>query len=344
MIHSWIEALSAVPFFSTPLFGIIAMVIVGSSWCLIGFVMGDAPKRGIEPSLVQLFGAVCSCSISLAIMFGTESVPHCSRKILLLTCGLIGIGGFMNFFMLQIMSYAMQRGPNGVIWSVIQSALVFPFIGGILFFGVQLNWIRGAGILCLLAALFLFAFTKDNSKNQGGWRIPAFCCLLIAAIQQNLTTMPSYFQEARAVNSITRALAGAGGTLLAAVIYNLVRMTPEHKEKLRKGMKNPVLWRYILALQFFNLIFAYTLFYPGMNAMADAGLGGMCYPMMVGSCIVSFSLTAVFLLKEKMTLIQGAALAVCISGLVMICLPAVSNSAAEDAQEQKAFEKLNNEP
>ena len=80
------------------------------------------------------------------------------------------------------------------------------------------------------------------------------------------------------------------------------------------------LWRYIIALQFFGLVFSYTLLYPGMNVMADAGLGGICYPMMVGSCIVTFSLASVCLLKERMTLLQAIALTVCITGLVLICL------------------------
>ena len=56
-----------------------------------------------------------------------------------------------------------------------------------------------------------------------------------------------------------------------------------------------------------------------MNVMADHGLGGMCYPMMVGSCIVSFTITSVLLLKEKIKPIQIAALAVCLAGLIFIC-------------------------
>jgi hypothetical protein len=63
-----------------------------------------------------------------------------------------------------------------------------------------------------------------------------------------------------------------------------------------------------------------------MNVMADAGLGGMSYPMMVGSCIVSFSLTAVIILKEKFSVIQFWATIICIIGLVGICTPAKSKN------------------
>jgi multidrug transporter EmrE-like cation transporter len=59
-----------------------------------------------------------------------------------------------------------------------------------------------------------------------------------------------------------------------------------------------------------------------MDVMARKGFGGMCYPMMVGSCIVSFTLSSVLLLKEKIRPIQFAALLVCIGGLVLICTQA----------------------
>ncbi len=307
-------------FFNSIWFGIIAMVIVGGSWCLIGFVMGDAPKRGIEPSLVQLFGAFFSVSCSTVILLLTGR-PECPASVLLLTCGAYMVSGLINFSMLQIMSYAMQRGPNGIIWSIIQSALIFPFLGGMLFFGMEATTPRLLGLGLLVFALLLFALGKDNSNHSGSWLLPAFICFLLCGVQQNIATAPSYFESARAVNSITRALSTAGGTLTGAVLYNLVLMTPERWKKIRANLGNRTLWKYICALQFFNLIFAYTLFYPGMNAMADAGAGGVCYPLMVGSCIVTFSLCSILLLKEKIRLLQGAAILLCLSGLIGLCWP-----------------------
>ncbi|MBS1370548.1 MAG: hypothetical protein HPZ91_11390 [Lentisphaeria bacterium] len=322
MINQFIQSLSSIPFFSSAWFGVGAMVIVGGSWCLIGLVMGDAPKRGIEPSLVQLFGNTFSVALSIVIMFATGGVPQCSWRVTLVTCGVYAVAGMMNFFMLQIMAYAMQRGPNGIIWAIIQSALIFPFLGGVIFFGVELTLPRLGGILFLLAALALFGMAKNNSENGGRWRLLAFICLAICAVQQNLMTAPSYCEEARAIGSIVRSLSVAGGGLAGAILYNLARMNGERRAQLRGNLLNPVLWKYIGALQFFNLIFAYTLFYPGMNAMADAGLGGMCYPMMVGSCIITFTLSSVWLLKERVRPLQLAALAVCITGLILLCIPA----------------------
>lgn len=315
---------NSIPFFGSVAFGIIAMIIVGSSWCLVGLVMGDAPKKGIEPSLVQMGGGIFSVSFSLLILLITSAYPTAPLKATLLICLTYFVGSAMNFVMLQLMSKAMQLGPNGVIWSIIQSALVFPFIGGILFFDVRFTFLRGAGIAMLLGALILFAFTKDNSNKTSGikWKLLAFTCMAIAAIQQNLSTLPSYFEESRGVPSILRSLSSAGGTLMMAIIWNIVLMNRDRWEQLKKNVKNLTLWKYIAVLQLFSLIFAYTLLYPGMDVMAGKGLGGMCYPMMVGSCIVSFTLSSIWILKEKIRLIQIAALAVCIGGLILICTKA----------------------
>lgn len=321
MYRNIAETFQQIPFFHSVAFGIIAMAIVGASWCLVGLVMGDAPKKGIEASLVQFFGALVSTAASLIVLFATSAHSAATGRATALAC-LIYFAAFMvNFVMLQLMSKAMQCGPNGIIWAIIQSALVFPFLGGILFFDVRFTPLRGIGIALLLGALALFAAAGNNRTSGAGprWKILAFSAMTLAAIQQNLATMPSYFEELRGVPSVMRALAASGGTMFMAVVWNLFSGDREQWRRIRSGICSRTLWKYVVALQFFGLAFAYTLFYPGMDVMAKAGLGGMCYPMMVGSCIVSFTLSSVFLLREKMGGVQLFALITCIAGLVFLC-------------------------
>ena len=319
MLHQIVDFFSSIPFFNSIAFGIIAMIIVGASWCLFGLVMGDAPKKGIDSSLVQLWGAVVATVASVIIMIATSDYSTASFKITFYVCAILAVSAALNFLMLELMSRAMQCGPNGVIWSIIQSAMVFPFMISMIFFDVKFTVLRGLGILLLLAALVLFAMTKDNSSSGGKWKLLAFAGLVITAIQQNLSVLPSYFSEADNVPSIVRVIATELGFLIAAVIWNLCRMNAEHWKKIKSNLKNSTLWKYTNALQFLNLFFSYTLFYPGLNIMAKYEMGGMSYPMMVGSCIVSFSLSSVFLLKEKFNIYQLGALIVCISGLIFIC-------------------------
>ena len=319
MLNQIVQFFSSIPFFSSVAFGIIAMVIVGSSWCLVGLVMGDAPKKGIDTSLVQLWGAVVATVASVIIMLATSDYPTAAWNVTFYVCLILAVSAALNFIMLEMMARAMQCGPNGVIWSIIQSAMVFQFLVGMIFFDVAFTWLRGAGIVFLLTALVLFAITQDNSGKGGKWKVLAIAGLIVTAIQQNLSVLPSYYPEADKVPSIVRVIATEAGFLISAVVWNLVRMNREHWEKIKSNLKNGMLWKYTIALQFFNLFFSYTLHFPGMNVMADKGMGAMCYPMMVGSCIVSFTLSSIWLLKEKMKPVQLAALIACIGGLILIC-------------------------
>lgn len=64
--------------------------------------------------------------------------------------------GILNYAGLQAMGKGMQLGPNGAVWGIMQSALIVPFLGGILLFGQVLTVPRLAGILLLVTALFFF--------------------------------------------------------------------------------------------------------------------------------------------------------------------------------------------
>ena len=285
--------------------------------------MGDAPKKGVEPSLVQLLGAMVSLSAGGIIMYLTSCQSTASFKVTLLTCLSLFVGTAVNFFMMQLLSNTMQKGPNGIIWSITQSSFVLPFLTGVLFFNVAFTFTRGIGIVSILLALFLFGFAKTNTcsgEKKNIWKYQAFLCFIMAGITQNLTVLPSYFPEAREVPGILRSIASSSGSLTMAILYNLFRMTPQYREKLRSSFRKPVLWLYVGVLQFFGLLFAYTLHYPGMDVLAKNQMGAICYPLLIGSCIASFALAAKWLLKERFSLLQILALIFCLGGLILICL------------------------
>lgn len=321
MFADSIAWISSWPFFSSLAFGIIALTITGSSWSLLGLIMGDAPKRGIDPALVILMGAVTSIAAGLAIGSLTGAfTADCSRKVFWLTCAAYAYCGVSNFFNLVFMSRAMQTGPNGIIWSIIQSAMVFPFICGMLFLGVEATALRITGIILLLVSLVFFSFGRDNSNRSGGeWKILAFVCLALCAVQQNVNTLPSYFESSRAVSSIVRTVATSCGQLVAASVWLLWGLNREKLKTIGRVLCGGRLWMYILGSSGFSLVFAYTLFYPGMDVMGAHGMGGMAFPMMVGSCIVSFTLASILILKEKMRLSQFCGLVLCVAGLILIC-------------------------
>jgi len=309
--------------------GIWKLLLVGASWCLVGVIFGMAPKKKLDTDLIQFMSAIVSIFASIIIALFFIPPASCALKTVLIACGIYFWSGFMNFWGLQAMGAGMARGPNGAVWGIMQSAMIAPFTVGFLFFHQEMSIGRGLGLILIVAALVLFAQAKNakspvHSGTGSSWRFFALLAFGLICVQQSLATIPSYYPEAQNVSAVLKTLASAAGSFAASLFpftLNALR-NPKQLKQTFSGIANPWLYIFVFAMQFFGLIFAYTCFYPGMDAMARANAGSISYPLMVGSCIVSFSLYAIFGLKEKATPKQMAAIALCLLGLIGICMTA----------------------
>ena len=299
------------------LFAIPALITVGLSWAFTGIVMSDAPRKKCDTAFLLLVSGILSALISL-IFFLFLQKAELTLKVLLFTGGCYFTGSAINYCMLQFMSSAMQKGPNGVIWSFIQTALIFPFLTGVIFFGDKLTILRGTGLVVLLLALILLGLGKENKEKEKGWKKITFAAFIMAGVTLSLNSIPSYFPDARNLNSMGRTFISSCGTLFAAIFYCYPKYRNYTKEMFLTELKRPVLWKYILTLNLFGLVASYLLLYPGLDAMAKAGAGCVSYPLVIGSCIASFNLYSIFILKEKWTCLQVAGTIFCIAGEVLI--------------------------
>ncbi len=309
------------------LFGVCALLAVGASWCVVGIVFEDAPKRGVQTGLLQFVNSILSVLLSSAIFCCFLKLSDSgSLPLVLLTCGTYALSGMFNFCALQAMGAGMKCGPAGIVWAIMQSALIFPFLCGIILFGQTLTIPGLLGFLLLCSALVFFARTKnqgDSPKASGPWLLYGFLAFAIIAVQQCLATLPSYFPEARSVSPVLRSLGMSGGVLIAAAGNILIQ---QFRGRISfpdffAGLRNPWVYAYSICMQCFFLFFAYLFLYPGLDAMANAGAGSLSYPLMVGSCIAVFSIYSMIRLKEKFSRLQITALGVCLAGLAGLCFP-----------------------
>lgn len=300
-------------------FGVPALIVVGLTWTLTGVVMSDAPRRKVDPAIVLLLSNGFSLIVCLGIMC-FAGIAMVSWKVWLLAGGCYFCSSALNFLMLQVMSYAMQRGPNGIIWSIIQSALIFPFLTGVIFFNSAFTLWRGVGLVVVVSSILLLGSGRDNRQKSGGWKLPTMAAFLMAGIVLSMNTIPSYYPELQKLDSIGRVLCSVSGGLLAGGMYNFSRYRSCSAAQWLGFLKNPLIWKYVLMLKSFGLIASYLLLYPGLDAMAKAGAGCISYPLIVGSCIVGFNLYSLVRLREKSSLVQIAGIASCMAGLLLLMI------------------------
>jgi len=306
------------------LLGIFYLVIVGSSWALVGIIMGHAPKRGIDTGVLQLFAGLVPFTVS-GVLFAAGIVPTFTTSLAtaVLASGIYAASGLLNYILLQMMAQAMQRGPNGIVWGIIQSGLIFPFAMGMVVFDVPLTITRFIGMTALLGALALFAMAKDNGPaSSRGWLRLSFMAFLVCGTQQMLNNLPSYIPEMRdGVSYYFRSFALACGVIIGFVLFNFVlRRNTECGKRFKATIAIPLFWKFVLVKQGFGLLSAYFLKYRGMDMLSKAGIGSASYPLLVGSCVVAFTLYALIGMKERNGRRQYVGLTLCIGGIILICV------------------------
>lgn len=299
------------------IFGIIAMIMVGAGWTIFGYLMGKAPKMKLD---VTGFLFICTAvefliSIGIAIISG---IPQASFISWAVGFGTLLLCGIANYFQLEIMSRAMQKGPNGVIWTISQSGCIFPFAMGIICFGVPLQWLRGAGFILIIISLVIFGIGGQSNQASGKWKLLALLAFLATGISQSLSNLPSYFAVAEPITEKWRTAAFALGLLLGCVMVKCRELPSLFREIKRQLADRNVWWMGALG-SLSNMLFSIFFLYPGMNALEKSDSGAIAYPIMVCSCLIIFELYSIIFLREKRSLGQIAALLLCIAGAVMIC-------------------------
>ena len=298
------------------LFGITAMILVGSSWTVCGYVMGRAPKEKVEVPTLLFF----SMSVTLLLSLVTGSIqgfPQTScRGILIVALSQI-LSGFFNFWQLEWMSKAMQKGNNGIVWSIVQSGFLFPFFMGIIFFGVPLTWLRLLAFLAALISVALFGVAQGGKGSRV--LITAFAAFFMTGISQSLSNLPSYFPEAESVSSVWRTAGVSGGFLLGVLCCKMMQFKTFFRQIPAAAVDRKI-WKFTFLMVGLELFAHYLLLFPGMDSLSKAGAGAIAYPLMVCSCLLVFDLISLFMLKEKHRPVQWAALALCLAGVVGLSL------------------------
>lgn len=263
--------------------GFLFLTGTGICWAGLAAVMAAGAVRHAPASKIQPYSAllVLICCGWCAIIFGgTVS----SNKVWIQILCLIAAGA-CNYFMLNLVQFAMQSGKNGVIWAFTQSSMMWPFLMGICCFKEPATLLRIAGFVLIISGLILFAREKESSEAKGRWLIPTMGAFMLSGVAQCCASIPSYFQIT-GMSALRRMMLTQCGIVLAYIIDSLIH----HRLEIPRINTEKTVW--ILAGIFGGLnLTALLFFYNGLNLLADVKCASAGYPVAQGLGIILFFLS-----------------------------------------------------
>lgn len=290
--------------------GVLLLVLTGICWVLIAVVISLAAHRGLDLDFIQAGAALLTAFAAGAVML-LQPAPESSLAERAPVEVAIFFAGVGNYLMIKLMNCGMERGNNGAVWGITQSALLFPFLMGICCFNVAPTGMRICGLLLILTAIVCFSFARSRRPvKRGNWLVPTLGAFLCAGISQCCANLPSYLHLA-GMSSPRRAFFVQLGILASFAVHFFLTRT-----RIRPRGTLPLL----LTLALVNIVSLFFFFYNGLNRVVACGAGSIGYPIAMGACISGFFLYSLFVLRERLNLPACIGLAAVLSGIVTIAV------------------------
>ena len=321
---------------------ILLLFAAGLSWVSVGAAVGYVERRGYDLVLYQIL--LCAVCVALGVagwlaapgsFFPKDGAPALTWWVViaaLLLCGAL------NYLMNAMMGKAMKRGPNAVVWAIIQSGLVYPFLMGSLVFGVPMGPRRLCGIALIVASVFLYAAREKPAgdaasglpSRPGGdapgraalrlWLPAALLGMLFCGLNQCAANLPSYLEKGSDFSGTFRTFAVYFGLLVAALADKAFK-------RMRGGRAVPpppgqlrALAAWAAGVGTLSFLSTKYLTFPGLDALERLGAGSMGYPVMVAACIIGFFPYGALVLHERIGALQAAGAVLGLAGILLGCL------------------------
>jgi drug/metabolite transporter (DMT)-like permease len=289
-----------------------SIVGTGVVWGAVGAVQQRAVRSGLDIVQFMLVGAAgvalgswILCADWQVILAG----GGCARLgQLSLAMGLAGVANALGFL---LMCQAMRRGSPTVVWSLTQSAMVLPFLAGILGWGDPCPPSAALGIALLLGGIVMLGRRGGDAAGgrDGVWLALVLASIVLVGGGQILAGLPSRWpgwQDAAGL----RIPLQASANLLFLLAWTAWQ-----------GGRWPTGGAWRLGLAWAAVVLGgMVLLFIGLDACAGVGMLAAAYPIAVGTCIVAFTLWNVLHRVEPASRRLAAGTALLIAGIAGIAI------------------------
>ncbi len=311
---------------------LLLLVTTGVSWVVVGAFVGLIARKGLNLLYYQIAGCVLRIVLSLSIGLTTSAdlLPPDGIGTGVWTGVIAGClaFGLFNYVMIQFMGLAMQRGPNAIVWAIIQSGFIYPFFMGWIIFGEPMSAGRAVGIIMILASIVLYAAREGKgAKNTcaagkvpvRAWLVPALLGMLFCGLNQCGGSIPSHLPRGEEFPSLFRDLFTQVGGLIGCA-YGLVRLGQRGELTRPTRRELGQLVGYAVCVLCVNYTASVRMLYPGLDILKEYGRLSMGFPILVASCVAAFFPYGLIVLREKINPLQALGAVVGIAGIIIGCL------------------------
>ena len=293
------------------LLGVTCAGLAGLMWAANGTILSRIARRGIDPVSFLAIAGIGNAVAAWAFVpnFGAIHAGDLTRTgelaILMMIAGAsVGVGALA-------MQGAFRRGHHGATWSINQSALVSPFLIGLLLWGDKTTLLGLGGAGAIVACLVCLGAVQGegehaNNASHRKWLGFALLAFALTSIELVLKAVPSQWAGWEDLGRIRAPLSLTGGMILFQFIAMAMR---------RYTRQLP--WKEI-AISVALIVPSQVLIFKALDIFERHEVGGLTWPTAIATCIVAFALYSVFILKEKMTALRGVGIACGVIGIVLI--------------------------
>lgn len=312
--------------------GILFAILTGLSWVVSGAVVGLAEKRGCGTSRQQLVGGALKATITLAVLTaGVALRPGAAafslrsdmRSFLWMV-----LCGFMNYWGAVCMGRAMLRGPNGIVWTIVQSGFVFPFALGVALGNTPLTVANAAGALCVLAGVACCGRAKGSrreTRDGATWLVPALAGFALCGATQCAQCLAAMGPHETRPSALLRILFELTGAFCAIIPH---RLWLWRRNRAVAAPVDPDLgakYRFLLKISSIHAVIFFTAgfwwLYNALDRLEAAGLIAVANPLMLASCLVGFTIYGAVALRERPSRAQLLGTFFALAGIALIAAP-----------------------
>lgn len=285
--------------------GLMFVVVTGLLWAMLGIVMARVAERTPSPSgfYTVAYGLAAIAGWACAVEWSALSSISRIGPVVFWTGG----AGVMSAGYQLSLAAAFRRGPRGVSWAVVQSALIVPFLLGVLVGGDKIGPAGWGGVALVLAALPFLGDVRSGASRPG-WGLWVAAAFTFVACQQTMAGVPSRWPGWEDTAHLRPTLACTATAAVQSISAWTTRSAVPRADLM------------LAAIFAVVLLASFTTLFAALDRFSRLSVGAAVFPIAVGISILAFVCWSARFRNEPMDGRRGLGVGLLTTGILAMAM------------------------